>query len=375
MRLNQLLYCNGEVVKLYHYPRGPDSGFNVYPNFGNRQAMYDTTPIAHALHEPCFVVEAHPPGTEFPASGLPQFLLNYENDDDAQQELGTNSRLTFVTPADGEYLVRLRDSRDFGGEDFSYTLSVRPESPDFSIRSIDGSSPKLMPGGYKRVGVTIDRIDNFSGPIEIEVTGLPAGIEAVGPITVEQHGLRAYFALHAAADAVIPKEGDSTPLVRASAKINGRVVSRSKKLGNVTLTDPPKLTVRLKHAPKTLPHFDQSGLPVLEIRPGETITAQVAVKRKSYAQRVNFGKEDAALNLPFGVYVDNTGLNGVLITPEENERTFFLTAERWVKPCSRLIFLEAEEAGKPSSNPAVLRVLPAPSKPVNKTGTDPLAAK
>ena len=34
MKLNEYLYASGEVVKLYHYPRGPDSGFNVYPNFG-----------------------------------------------------------------------------------------------------------------------------------------------------------------------------------------------------------------------------------------------------------------------------------------------------------------------------------------------------
>ena len=31
MTLNQLLYVNGEVVKLWLYPRGPDSGYIVYP--------------------------------------------------------------------------------------------------------------------------------------------------------------------------------------------------------------------------------------------------------------------------------------------------------------------------------------------------------
>ena len=57
MTLNQYLYSAGEVVKLYHYPRGPDSGFNVYPNTGNRHAFFDTSAVTHALHEPCYIVQ------------------------------------------------------------------------------------------------------------------------------------------------------------------------------------------------------------------------------------------------------------------------------------------------------------------------------
>ncbi len=193
MQLNQLLYCNGEVVKLYHYPRGPDSGFNVYPNFGNRHGMFDTTAIAHALHEPCYIVEAYPPGTELPANGLPQFLLNYENDDDAERELGTDSRLTFDAPSDGEYLVRVRDTRDSGGAEFKYRLTVRPESPSFELQNIAGQNPTLTRGVYKRFEVTIDRKDNFSGPVTIEIGDLPRGITANDPITVEPNGLRSVF--------------------------------------------------------------------------------------------------------------------------------------------------------------------------------------
>ena len=47
MELNEYLYANGEVVKLWHYPRGPDSGFKVYPGFGNRYAFFNTTALAH----------------------------------------------------------------------------------------------------------------------------------------------------------------------------------------------------------------------------------------------------------------------------------------------------------------------------------------
>ncbi|MCA9055127.1 MAG: hypothetical protein KDA75_14900, partial [Planctomycetaceae bacterium] len=64
MELNEYLYADGEVVKLFMYPRGPDSGFNVYPGTGKRWGYFDTTPLAHALGAPCYVVEPHAPGSE-----------------------------------------------------------------------------------------------------------------------------------------------------------------------------------------------------------------------------------------------------------------------------------------------------------------------
>ena len=357
MRLNQLLYCNGEVVKLYHYPRGPDSGFNVFPDFGKRNTLFDTTPITHALHEPCYIVEAHPPGTKLPANGLPQFLLNYENDDDAERELGKNARLMFTAPDDGEYIIRVRDSRDFKGEDFHYELTVKPPNPSFKISKLNGEKPTLIRGAFKRLGIEIDRVDGFQGPIEVQLDDLPKGIIANSPITIEAGNLRAFFTLHVTPNAPVPAADAMSTTITATASVNGRQVRQSMSLGTIKIVEDPKLKVELVHAPDQIPHFNQDRLPVFEIRPGETITASVKLERLGHTQRVNFGKENAALNLPFGVYVDNTGLNGVLIPPDKNERTFFLTAESWVKPSERLIFLEAQEAGKPSSNPAILRVL------------------
>ena len=96
MELNEYLYANGEVVKLWMYPRGPDSGFLVYPGVdGNRYTYFGTTAITHALNEPCYIVEPHPPGTKLIPNGLPQYTLYYENDDDGWRKLGADSRVTF----------------------------------------------------------------------------------------------------------------------------------------------------------------------------------------------------------------------------------------------------------------------------------------
>ena len=74
MQINDYLYANGEVVKFWLFPRGPDSGFVSYPGRGLRWGYFDTTPLAHALGEPCYIVEPHPPGTKLVANGLPVFL-------------------------------------------------------------------------------------------------------------------------------------------------------------------------------------------------------------------------------------------------------------------------------------------------------------
>ena len=116
MTLNQLLYVNGEVVKLWLYPRGPDSGYIVYPGSGNRHGYFDTTPLAHPLGQPAYIVEPLAKGEPEIANGLPTFPVHYQNDDESQRRLGRDSKLTFTAPADGQYLARVSDVRGFPGQ-------------------------------------------------------------------------------------------------------------------------------------------------------------------------------------------------------------------------------------------------------------------
>lgn len=129
MSLNQLLYVNGEVVKLWHSPRGPDSGYIVYPGTGNRWGYFDTTPLAHPLGQNAYIVEAIATGDEPRPNGLPVFTIHFENDDQSHRRWGNDSQLTFTAPQDGEYLVRVSDIRGFQGKEFKYTLTLRPRRP------------------------------------------------------------------------------------------------------------------------------------------------------------------------------------------------------------------------------------------------------
>src|SRR5207247_9421114 len=105
MLLNEDVYLNGDVIKLYQQRRGPDADAQFYPENGNRFAFFDTTSRAHTLGEPAYIVVPYAIGTELPNNGLPVFTLHCENDDDAQRKLGKDSRLTFVDPADGTYYI------------------------------------------------------------------------------------------------------------------------------------------------------------------------------------------------------------------------------------------------------------------------------
>ena len=73
MELNQLMYMQGEVCKIFRMPQGPDSGFQFYNSGGKRRDYFNTSPISHALEEPTYIVEPHPPGARLAQNGLPIF--------------------------------------------------------------------------------------------------------------------------------------------------------------------------------------------------------------------------------------------------------------------------------------------------------------
>ena len=93
MNLNDYLYAAGEVTRLFMHPRGPDSGFNVYPNEGMRWTYFGTTHTAHALGEPAYIVSPLGPSETPTANGLPIFDVYYENDDDPMRIEDPKQRL------------------------------------------------------------------------------------------------------------------------------------------------------------------------------------------------------------------------------------------------------------------------------------------
>jgi hypothetical protein len=362
MELDQYLYANGEVVKLWLYPRGPDSGFLVYPGSGARHTFFQTSAVTHAMGEPAWIVEPLPPGATPVPNGLPVFRLSYENDDEPTRRLGTDSQLLFTPPADGDYVARVTDVRVFGGPtDFHYTLGIRRPQPSFAV-TVEGMDPKVSPGSAREIVFKATRIEGFDGPIRIEVDGLPAGFTFHGPVEVEAGQAKAIGVLSAAAHAVPPDEAAGKAVkVRAIATFAGREMVRDLgTLGDIQLADRPKLTVEIQPGadPAVVRHVPGEPLE-FTIRPGQTITAKAKVVRHDFTEQVEFGRDgEADRNLPHGVYIDNLGLNGLLIVEGQDEREFFITAAPKAPPGRRLFHLRAAPDGGQASLPAVINVLP-----------------
>ena len=360
MDVNQLLYLNGEVVQLWLWPRGPDSGFQFYPQTGNRTALFDTTANSHALQEPCYIVEPHPPGTELIPNGLPVFPIYYENDDDALRQLGNDSRLTFTAPAKGDYFVRISDVRGACGADFKYELTARPAKPDFNVQ-LQGDKPTVQAGSGKEFKLMANRLDGFNGEIQLAVENVPVGFEVSQPLVIEAGQFFAYATINAAPDAKEPTPEDVKKIkFTARAVVNGKEFTKGVGgFAELKLAAAPKILVAIgpdnaDAGALEVPTFGKSNPLELTIAPGETITARVHIERNKYDGRVGFEAIDH--NLPHGIIVDNVGLSGLLIVEGKTQRQFFLTAADWVPEQTRVFHLRSKEEGGQTSWPIILHV-------------------
>jgi len=361
IELNDLVYMEGEVIKQYQQRRGPDADADFYPEGGSRFAYFDTSGKTHALASKAYVVQAFPLSAQLPYNGLPVFRLRYENDDDGERRLGTFSHLTFTAPADGSYLVRVTDVRGFGGPTMGYQLVVRRPQPDFTV-SIAEKNPTIAAGSGTRLNVTVDRKDGFWGEVRVEIAGLPPGFYVTSPIIIEagQRTARGVLSAHPAAPAPTEANAQKTQ-IRARATIGGaEVLKPSGDLGKIALGPKPQVLVRLAppgESPR-LPTVDAAGTldfpppAELTIAPGTTIKFALSVERDGNNGLVNFEAD----NLPFGVIVDNIGLNGIQLLEGQTERTLFLSAARNVPEQDRLFQLRASTDNGQVSLPLLLHV-------------------
>jgi hypothetical protein len=336
-----------DLMRLSAMPKNPDDDAVFWGNGtesagGERLGFLETTAEHHPMGQSLYKVEFHPPGTTFPPGGTPPVTLFYRNDDGGPGFM-KDARVTFDAPADGTYLVRVEDARGFGGDAFGYHVVVRPPHPDFRL-SLSAENPNIPRGGATIVTATITRLDGFNSPVEVNVDGLPQGVHATRA-TIERDMYSADILL--SADSTAPAASEPTWRVLARAVVDPLPGSASASNeirhevdpggalgGRVTVTPEPDIRVAAEPGKVT-------------IRPGERVELKFAVNRKEpFTGRVPIDVR----NLPHGVRVLNIGLNGVLITEKQTERTVFLFAEPWVEPLDRPFFASAklEVIGKPA---------------------------
>jgi len=107
---------------------------------------------------------------------LPLVRLHARNDDGGPG-FGKDSKLDFTAPADGEYIVRIRDVRSAGSDEHAYRLNIREPRADFRL-AVNPRNPNVPAGGTIPLTITALRLDGFDGPIQVALEGIPNGYRA-----------------------------------------------------------------------------------------------------------------------------------------------------------------------------------------------------
>ncbi|HWA97164.1 MAG TPA: hypothetical protein VG713_01665, partial [Pirellulales bacterium] len=108
-------------------------------------------------------------------------------------------RFNFHAPADGRYVLAVRDAHGRGGADFVYHLRAAQGAPDFELTG-QYYLGMLAPGLHTVWFARVHRRNGFEGPVAIHVDGLPKGVTQE-PVTIPAGMTDCSIILAAAADA------------------------------------------------------------------------------------------------------------------------------------------------------------------------------
>jgi WD40 repeat protein len=375
MDLNDYMYFNGEVLRIFRLARGPDSDMSYFARGAMRRAWFFTSPAGHGLDEPCYVVVPHPVGATIVPNGLPTFTLHYTNDDDSERQLGRDSRLIFTAPEKGTYLVRVTDTRGWSGERFAYRLLVRPPQPDFTARIVTKGLEAIPAGSGVQIAVEVDRTDGFEGPIRVDLDGAPAGFLVSSPIVVEPGRLSAAGTVFAHASTPHGPADFSKMKLTVTAKIGTESITRTlPALGRIAVAPPLMQALFLEPDRDGKAEGDGKSAPQkpweITLAPGGRVPAWLRVDRRGNDALLALDIE----GLPHGVIIDSIGLNGVQVRANEAEREVFLSCAPWVEEQDRLCHLVTGNArgneiteGLQTSFPVLLKIRKTPMAPATAT--------
>ncbi len=194
-----------------------------------------------------------------------QGKLLAENDDDPldpgyecfHDYKTTDSELTFAAPAAGEFLVRITEQANAGGERAMYRFTVKPALPDFHLRHFPDAVPVWGPGTTAAVLVRVDRFEG-AGDIDLTVEGLPEGWKTSGATSLSTtpqqpynfYSMRQFLTITAPADA---QPGTAVPF---------RIVGRMKLPPPVTTSATAAVqseTIEHESLPLTLLYTSDTG--------------------------------------------------------------------------------------------------------------------
>lgn len=210
-------------------------------------------------------------------------LVGHVDPVDALSTHLADSRLVHTFDTAGDYVVRIRDVREEGGEEYAYRLKIVPARPDYVLR-VNTDTARLVQGDSAVLTVTALRKDGLDGDITLAVQDLPPGwtaSDAVIPAKQQETQLT----ITAPADAgpglyfstiVGTATVDGQPLVRKAVPVETVIQAFYIKHWVPTkgcvleMTQPAFFTLSANVPPKQ----------VLEVKQGDKVQVTVKVARK-----------------------------------------------------------------------------------------------
>ena len=162
--------------------------------------------------------------TPNPSASIPLLYPDSVSQVDPRDALVTHvadSRLVYTFAKAGDYVLRIRNAQEKGGEEYAYRLKITPARPDYVLR-INTDSARLAQGDSTVLAVTALRKDGCDGEIKLAVQDLPPGLSASDAmIPAGQHETQ--LTISAAANA---PPGLFFPTVVGTATVDGQALVR-----------------------------------------------------------------------------------------------------------------------------------------------------
>ena len=336
LREGDYLMVGDELNRVDSIPDQPDADANLKGMGDLRLAYLGTSPDVHAVNTPVYKVQILEPGAEPASNGLPVFHLTWRNDDGGPG-YGADSKLDFVAPVDGEYILHVKDVRGMEGTDFAYRLTLRDAVADYRLKA-EPENPNIPRGGSTVMTVSVVARRGELGPIGIEVKGLPKGVTA-SAATIEPGQDSTVVVLTADANATMGAPAIPIDVIghEKSGMVRTANADADRLLQVATITPAPDVVVTTEAKQ-------------VSIEPGKEVTVTLHIDRHNgFKGRVPCFVQ----NLPPGVRVVNVGLNGVLVTEAQSSRTFTLKAEDWAQPIRQPIYVVGVvESNSPTMHPS-----------------------
>lgn len=94
-----------------------------------------------------------------------------------KRNVADSSLDSWTAPADGRYVVEVRDVHLRGGPQYPYFLQITKSQPQFELY-LDTDKTQICPGGSAAIFVRVERKNGFKGEVQLAIEGLPYGVTA-----------------------------------------------------------------------------------------------------------------------------------------------------------------------------------------------------